>query len=202
MWLVDPCGANQSPSSARVAYWAVRVSQRRAMMLDPATSREIRDALAKVNALKTVSPSKPRLSRTDVETMTAALNGSLRGRRDAALVWLIWEGRMNRSQVVSLRWRHVVFDEFSATVKIIGRSTRDVRLVTLHEGEEPLIALLAWCDARRRRDDEPVFTSIPWNGRRVSSVPLSTNDVSRIVRRRSLEAGLGPANARSLIRLC
>ncbi len=171
-------------------------------MLDPATNREIREALAQVNSLRTIPRTMTRLSRSDVELMTEPLGDSLRARRDATLIWLVWECRMNRNQAVSLRWRHVAFDGYNATVKIIGRSTRDVRIVTLHEGEEPLEALLEWRQVRRRRDDEPVFTSIPWNDRRVSSVPLSTNDVSRIVRRRSLEAGLGPANARSLIRLC
>jgi hypothetical protein len=60
--------------------------------------------------------------------------------------------------------------------------------------------LKAWYGLRRRRGNELVIVSIPWSGRRVSSTPLSTSDVSRIVAKRALEAGLGKANGMALVR--
>jgi integrase len=140
-------------------------------------------------------------TRDEIEHLTASIDEtSLRGVRDRALIWLGYEGDLRPSRLTALRWRHVAFGEFDATVKVIGRSTTATKTITLYEDEEPIAAMKAWYELRRQRGDEPVFTSIPWSDRRVSSTPLSTSDVSRIVAKRALEAGLGEANAMALIR--
>jgi site-specific recombinase XerC len=142
-----------------------------------------------------------RFSREEIEQIVAAIPvDSPRGLRDRALLWLVHECSLRAGQSTALRWRHVAFAEFEATVKVLGSSPKDTRTVTLYESEEPLAALVAWRDVRNRRTNEPVFVSIPWNDRRVSSTPLSTSDVSRIVSRRALDVGLGPANASALVR--
>ncbi len=124
----------------------------------------------------------------------------MRGARDKALIWLGYEGGLRPSRLTILRWRHIEFGEYDATVKILGRSPKFSKTVTLHEDEEPLAAMKSWHELRRRRENEPMFTSIPWSDKRVSSTALSTGDVGRIVAKRALEAGLGQANAMALIR--
>ncbi|MHB1252506.1 MAG: tyrosine-type recombinase/integrase [Acidimicrobiales bacterium] len=203
-WLVDPYGGNLGASSASLAFWAVRSTLLRSGWRDPAHDPAVTAALAEIRLDSELS--KPRrlvrrFARDEIEQITALIPlDSLRGLRDRALLWLGHEGSLRAGELTALRWRHVTFGEFEATVKVLGKSAKNTRLVTLYEQEEPLAALIAWRDVRSRRANEPVFVSIPWNDRRVSSTPLLTSDVSRIVVRRAAEAGLGPANASTLVR--
>lgn len=203
-WLVDPYGGALSAASAYLAYWAVRSSLLKAGWRDPARDPGVLSALAEIRFDDDLS--KPRrqqrhFTREEIEHLTASIDEtSPRGVRDKALIWLGYEGGLRPSRLVILRWRHVEFGEFDAIVKILGRSPKFTKSVTLYEDEEPLAALRAWHELRRRREDEPIFTSIPWSDKRISSTALSTSDVSRIVAKRALEAGLGPANGMALIR--
>ena len=203
-WLVDPYGGNLGASSASLAFWAVRSTLLRSGWRDPAHDPAVVTALAEIRLDSELS--KPRrlvrrFARDEIEQITALIPlDSLRGLRDRALLWLGHEGSLRAGELTALRWRHVTFGEFEATVKVLGKSAKNTRLVTLYEQEEPLAALIAWRDVRSRRANAPVFVSIPWNDRRVSSTPLSTSDVSRIVVRRAAEAGLGPANASTIVR--
>jgi integrase len=203
-WLVDPYGGNLGASSANLAYWAVRSTLLRSGWRDPARDPAVTAALAEIRLDRELAEPRRltrRFSREDVERIVALIPvDSPRGLRDQALLWLGHEGSLRAGQSTALRWRHVAFTEFNATVKILGNSPKDTRTVTLYESEEPLAALVAWRDVRRRRPEEPVFVSIPWSDRRVSSTPLSTSDVSRIVAKRALDAGLGKANASALVR--
>jgi len=203
-WLVDPYGGNLGTASANLAYWAVRSTLLRSGWRDPARDPAVRDALAEIRLDDDLAEPRRltrRFARDEIERIVAAIPlVSPRGLRDRALLWLGHEGSLRAGQLTALTWRHVAFDEFEASVKILGRSTKDTRIVTLYESEEPLAALVAWHNVRNRRTSEPVFVSIPWNDRRVSSMPLSTSDVSRIVTKRAQEAGLGRANASALVR--
>jgi integrase len=201
-WLVDPYGANLGAASASLAYWAVRSTLLHSGWRDPARDPAVREALTQIREDGQLAEPRRltrRFVREEVEMICAAIPvDSPRGLRDRALLWLGHEGSLRAGQLIALRWRHVAFAELEATVKVLGRSSKDTRIVTLYEQEEPLDALVAWRDVRHRRDDEPVFTSIPWNDRRVSSTPLSSSDVSRIVAKRTVAAGLGRANASAL----
>jgi integrase len=150
------------------------------------------------------SRSRGDLSGTSLEkrSSTSPLRSTTRprGARDQALIWLGYEGALRPSRLTILRWRHVEFGEFDATIKILSRPPKASSTITLYEDEEPLAAIRAWRKLRRRRPEEPVFTSIPWSDKRVSSTALSSGDVGRIVAKRSLEAGLGQANAMTLSR--
>lgn len=204
LWLVDPYGGDLSVASANLAYWAVRSELLKSGWRDPARDPAVLTVLAEIrqsDELKKPRRLHRRFTREEVEHLTASIDDSSpRGIRDCALIRLGHEGGLRPSQITSLRWRHVVFGEFDATVKMIGRSTRTTKTVTLYEDEEPLHVLKAWCEIRRRRSDEPVFVSIPWSENRVSSTPLSTSDISRIVAKRALDAGLGRANGMALNR--
>lgn len=203
-WLVDPYGGALSAASANLAYWAIRSSLLKAGWRDPARDPAVLGALAEIRLDDDLK--KPRrlhrhFTREEIEHLTASIDeSSPRGVRDRALFWLSHEGGLRPSRLVILRWRHVEFSEFDATIKILSRSPKATKTVTLFEDEEPLAALWTWHQLRRRRDDEPVFVSIPWSDKRVSSTPLSTGDVGRIVAKRALDAGLGKANAMALIR--
>jgi integrase len=204
LWLVDPYGGALSAASAYQAYWAIRSSFLKTGWRDPARDPAVLAALAEIRRNENLK--KPRqlqrhFTREEIQHLTASIDdSSVRGVRDQALIWLGYEGALRPSRLTILRWRHVEFGEFDATIKILGRSPKFTKTVTLYEQEEPLSALKDWYGLRRRRGDEPVFVSIPWSDRRVSSTPLSTSDVSRIVAKRSLEAGLGQANAMTLIK--
>jgi integrase len=203
-WLVDPYGANLGASSAMVAYWAIRSTHLRASWRDPAFDPTVARTLSEIRSDSNLS--KPRrlarrFSHEEVEAITSSIStDSPRGLRDAALLWLGYEGALRANRLTALHWRHVKFAEYGAQIKILGRSAKNNRVVTLYEQEEPLAALKAWYGVRRRRGDEPVFVSIPWSNNRVSSNQLSTSDVSRIVARRTGDAGLGQANASALVR--
>ena len=203
-WLVDPYGGNLGASSANLAYWAVRSTLIRSGWRDPARDPAVTAALAEIRHDADLSEPKRstrRFAREEIEQIVAAIPlDSPRGLRDRALLWLVHEGSLRAGQSTALRWRHVAFAEFEATVRVLGNSPKDTRTVTLYESEEPLAALIAWRDVRNRRKNEPVFVSIPWNDLRVSSTPLSTSDVSRIVSKRASDAGLGQANASALVR--
>jgi integrase len=203
-WLVDPFGGNLGGSSANLAYWAVRSTLLRSGWRDPARDPAVREALALIRQNDQLAEPRRltrRFVREEVEMICTAIPvDSPRGLRDRALLWLGHEGSMRAGELTALTWRNVTFDEFEAKVKVRGHSSRAVRIVTIYEQEEPLAALVAWHDVRRRRNTEPVFVSIPWNDRRVSSTPLSTSDVSRIVSRRAIDVGLGRANASALVR--
>ena len=203
-WLVDPYGGNLGASSANLAYWAVRSTLLRSGWRDPAHDPAVTAALAEIRLNDELAEPRRlarRFTREEIELIVATIPlDSPRGVRDRALLWLGHEGSLRAGELTALRWRHVSFTEFEATVKILGNSPKDTRIVTLYESEEPLAALVSWRDARRRRDNEPVFSSIPWNDRRISSNPLSTSDVTRIVARRTLDVGLGSANASALVR--
>ena len=117
------------------------------------------------------------------------------------MIWMGYEGALRPSRLTILR----VGDTSSLVSSMpASRSSpvlqRASRSITLYEDEEPLAAIRAWHELRRRRPEEPVFTSIPWSDKRVSSTARSTGDIGRIVAKRSLEAGLGQANAMALIR--
>ena len=203
-WLVDPYGGNLGASSANLAYWAVRSTLLRSGWRDPARDPAVAAARAEIRLDN--EQAEPRrlarhFAREEIERIVAAIPADTpRGLRDRALLWLGHEGSLRAGQLIALRWRHVTFDDYDAHVTILGRSTKDARVVTLHEQEDPLEALKSWHDVRRRRINEPVFASIPWNDRRVSSNPLSSCDVSRIVAKRASETGLGRANASALAR--
>lgn len=203
-WLVDPYGGNLSSSSANLAYWAVRSSLLHSGWRDPARDPAVVTALSEIRLDEDLSKprrSTRRFTREEIEHLTSAIeNDSPRDLRDRALIWLGYAGSLRAGRLTALRWRHVTFGEFDATVKILGRSAKNNRVVTLYEQEEPLAALEAWYGVRRRRGDEPVFVSIPWSNNRVSSNQLSASDVSRIVARRTSDAGLGQANASALVR--
>ncbi len=205
-WLVDPYGGNLGASSANLAYWAVRSTLLRSGWRDPARDPAVAAARAEIrldNELAEPRRLARHFAREEIERIVAAIPADTpRGLRDRALLWLGHEGSLRAGQLIALRWRHVTFDDYDAHVTILGRSTKDTRVVTLHEQEDPLEALKLWHDVRRRRINEPVFTSIPWNDRRVSSNPLSSCDVSRIVAKRASETGLGRANASALARKC
>ncbi len=204
LWLVDPYGGALSAASANLAYWAVRSELLKAGWRDPARDPAVLAALAEIRLDDDLK--KPRrlhrhFTREEIAHLTASIDdASPRGVRDRAIVWLGYEGSLRPSRLVILRWRHVGFGEFDASIKILARSPKATKTVTLYEDEEPLAAMKAWHELRRRRDDEPVFTSIPWTDKRISSTALSTGDVGRIVAKRALEAGLGQANAMALIR--
>jgi integrase len=201
-WLVDPYGGKLGASSANLAYWAVRSTLIHSGWRDPARDPAVTVALTLIRHDDELAGRRRRarrFTREEIEQIVAAIPvDSPRGLRDRALLWLGHEGSMRAGELTTLTWRHVAFMEFEATVKVLGNSPRDTHTVTLYEQEEPLAALVAWHDVRRRRDAEPVFVSIPWNDRRVSSTPLSTSDVSRIVAKRALDVGLGRANASAL----
>jgi integrase len=203
-WLVDPYGGNLGASSANLAYWGVRSTLLRSGWRDPARDPAVMTALAEIRHDAYLSEPKRltrRFAREEIEQIVAAIPvDSPRGLRDRALLWLGHEGSMRAGELTALMWRNVTFDEFEAKVKVRGHSPKGTRIVTLYESEEPLATLVVWRNIRRRRDAEPVFVSIPWNDRRVSSTPLSTSDVSRIVSRRALDVGLGRANASALVR--
>jgi integrase len=203
-WLVDPYGGNLGASSANLAYWAVRSTLLHSGWRDPARDPAVTAALTLIrhdDELASRRRRARRFTREEIEQIVAAIPvDSPRGLRDRALLWLGHEGSMRAGELTTLRWRHVAFAEFEATVRVLGNSPKDTRIITLYESEEPLAALVAWREVRRRRPAEPVFVSIPWNDLRVSSTPLSTSDVTRIVMRRSLDVGLGRANASSLMR--
>lgn len=204
LWLVDPFGGALSAASANLAYWAVRSELLKAGWRDPAHDPTVLSALAEIRLdddLKKPRRLQRHFTREEVEHLTASIDdASLRGIRDRALIWLGYEGELRPSRLTVLRWRHVTFGEFDASVKLVGRSTTSTKTLTLYEDEGPLAAMTAWYELRRRRGEEPVFVSIPWSDRRVSSTPLSTSDVSRIVAKRALEAGLGKANGMALVR--
>lgn len=204
LWLVDPYGGALSAASAYQAYGAVRSELLKAGWRDPARDPTVLSALAEIRLdddLKKPRRLQRQFTREEIEHLTASIDdSSLRGIRDRAMFWLGYEGGLRPSRLVILRWRHVEFGEFDATIKILGRSPKFTKAVTLYEDEEPLVAMKSWHAVRRRRDDEPVFASIPWSDKRVSSTALTTSDVGRIVAKRSLEAGLGQANAMTLIR--
>jgi integrase len=204
LWLVDPYGGALSAASAYQAYWAVRSSLSKAGWRDPASDPVVLAALAEIRLdddLKKPRRSLRHFTREEIEHLTASIDdGSLRGIRDRAMIWLGYEGGLHPSRLVILRWRHIEFSEFDATVKILGRSPKFTETVAFYEDEEPLTAVKAWHEVRRRHDDEPVFSSIPWTDKRVSSIALTTGDVGRIVAKRALEAGLGKANGMALVR--
>ena len=204
LWLVDQYGGALSAASANLAYWAVRSELLKAGWRDPARDPTVLAALAEIRLdddLKKPRRLQRHFTRDEIEHLTASIDdNSHRGVRDKSLIWLGYEGGLRPSRLVILQWRHIEFGEFDATVKILGRSPKFSKTVTLHEDEEPLAAMRSWHELRRRRDDEPVFTSIPWTDKRISSTALSTGDVGRIVAKRALEAGLGHANGMSLIR--
>jgi integrase len=204
LWLVDPYGGVLSAASANLAYWAVRSSLLKAGWRDPASDPAVLASLAEIRLdddLKKPRRPQRHFTREEIEHFTASIDdASLRGIRDRAMVWLGYEGDLRPSRLTALRWRHVTFGEFDATVKLVGRSSTSTKAITLYEDEEPIAAMKAWYDLRRRRGDEPVFVSIPWSDRRVSSTPLSTSDVARIVAKRALESGLGKANGMALVR--
>lgn len=204
LWLVDPYGGALSAASASLAHWAVRSQLLKSGWRDPARDPAVRAALKVVRRNPELSEPRRltrRFTREEIERITSTIEGeSLRGLRDSAMLWLGYEGSLRAGELTELRWRHVEFQEFDVTIKIVGRTKRTSRVVTLYESEEPLVTLLEWHEVRPRRLNEPVFTSIPWSENRVSSAPLSTSDVSRIVAKRSLEAGLWSANASALVR--
>ncbi len=204
VWLVDPYGGALSAASANLAYWAVRSELLKAGWRDPARDPTVLSALAEIRLdddLKKPRRLQRHFTREEVEHLTASIDDdSLRGVRDRALIWLGYEGDLRPSRLTLLRWRHIEFGEFDAAVKILGRSPKFTKSVTLYEDEEPLAAMKAWYGVRRRRDDEPVFASIPWTDKRVSNIALTTGDVGRIVMKRAFEAGLGKANGMSLAR--
>jgi integrase len=204
-WLVDPDvdGGGHSAASAYQAYWAVRSGLLASSWRDPARDPTVRSALAEIRALEaaTKSTGARRLTREEIESITAVINiDGPRGLRDRALIWLGHEGSLRPGQLVALRWRHVERGLHDTEIRIIGRNTRNQRLVTLYEGEEPLAAFAAWRGVRRRGANEPVFSSIPWNDARVSTKPLSTSDVSRVVQRRAEVVGLSGVSASSIRR--
>jgi len=195
LWLVDPYGGALSAASAYQAYWAIRSSFLKSGWRDPARDPAVLAALAEIRRNEDLK--KPRqlqrhFTREEIQHLTASIDdSSVRGARDRALIWLGHEGALRPSRLTILRWRHV---------EILSRPPKASRAITLYEDEEPLAALRAWHELRLRRPEEPVFTSIPWSDKRVSSTALSTGDIGRIVAKRSLEAGLGQANAMTLIR--
>lgn len=205
-WIIDPLGGGLSIASANLAYWAVRSARKHAGWHDAERDPVTRSALAFLRGIQSgdelprSNRAPRRFTRDELVLLTEAIEpGSLRGLRDRALLWLGYEGSLKSGELTSLKWRDIHFDEFDASVRVRLHS-RKVHVVTLYEQEEPLEALLAWRTARRRRDNEQVFSSIPWNDRRISSNPLSTSDVTRIVARRALEARLGKATASTLLR--
>lgn len=141
-------------------------------------------------------------TRKEIERLTAWIDdSSLRGVRDRAMIWLGYEGNLRPSRLVLLLWRHVEFSEFDATIKILGRSAKFTKVLTLDEHSETLAAMRSWYEVRPRRSDEPVFASVHRSDKRVSSTALRTGEVGRIVTKRALEAGLGEANGKALIRV-
>jgi integrase len=140
-------------------------------------------------------------TREEIERLTSSIDdSSLKGVRDRAMIWLGYEGDLRPSRLVLLRWRHVEFGEFDATINILGRSPKFAKTFSLCENGDALAAMKAWHEVRRRRSDEPVFVSIPRSDKRVSNIALTTGDVGRIVTLRTLDAGLGDANGKSLAR--
>jgi integrase len=204
LWLVDPYGGALSAASAYQAYWAVRSSLLKAGWRDPANDPAVLASLAEIRLdddLKKPRRLQRHFTREEIEHLTASIDdSSVRGARDKALIWLGYEGALKPSRLTILRWRHVEFGEFDVTIKILFRPPKASKTITLYEDEEPIAAMRAWHELRRRRPDEPVFTSIPWSDKRVSSTALSAGDVGRIVAKRALDAGLGNANAMTLIR--
>lgn len=154
------------------------------------------------NFMSTPVPERPQphFTRKEIELLTASIdNSSLRGVRDRAMIWLGYEGNLRPGRLVLLLWRHVEFSEFDATIKILGRSAKFTKVLTLDEHSETLAAMRTWYEVRPRRSDEPVFASVPRSDKRVSSTALRTGEVGRIVTKRALGAGLGEANGKDLI---
>jgi integrase/recombinase XerC len=111
---------------------------------------------------------------------------TLIGKRDYALLRLLWGNALRRNEVSQVNIGD--FDPDSKTLRILGKG-RGTQTETIDLGEATAEALVSWLDASRgtRPDDAPLFTSLDFanNGHR-----LTGDGLRKIIVRLCSKAGI------------
>jgi len=123
--------------------------------------------------------------------------GSLRGRRDAALISLGFAAGLRRNEIAGLRVDDLTWTTDQLVVRVGGRkipvsAERDL------VGGRAARAVKDWIDAGGLATGDALFPPIAWADRSVVrrgvpplATPIPGQDVQRILRRRADAAGLG-----------
>jgi len=132
---------------------------------------------------------------------------SLRGKRDRALILVGFAAALRRSEIVGLRVNDLAWRS-QGIVMTIRRSKGDQegvgQIVGIARGQhretDPMAAVRLWLTGAELSAGDPLFCPVAWSDRRAIIRPLSGADVSRILRGRAADAGLGdlPISGHSL----
>lgn len=122
---------------------------------------------------------------------------SLRGKRDAALLLLGFAGAFRRSELADLMVRDLVFKADGMIVSL-RRSKGDQEgkgvVVGIVRGQmkesDPLFAVRDWIAASGVKEGAALFQRIAWSDRRVTGHALTGQTVNRVLKERSVAAGL------------
>ena len=111
---------------------------------------------------------------------------TLKGKRDYALLRLLWGNALRRNEVSQLNIGD--FDRDSKTLRILGKG-RGTQTETIDLGDATVEAIADWLDGNsgNRPDDSPLFTSLDFAN---SGHRLTGDGIRKIVVRLCTKAGI------------
>lgn len=173
-----------APASANKCLAALRGVLRQAMLTDQMSASEFAKCCA-VKAVRGSATSAGRsISTRDITALlTSCDSESAMGRRDAAMIALLYGCGLRRSEVVAIDIGD--YDCSARSLKVLGKGQKS-RTAFLNTGA--VAALESWLDARGR-ELGPLFTRVTQDGR-VTGTRLSSQAVYRLAGRTSKRANV------------
>ena len=215
LYLAELVRRGRSVSTVSTALASIGSKHAQAGLPDPTTDRAIRDIVKGARRTIGVAPRHQAhpLSVDELRRILAAIDrdGSLRGKRDSALLLLAFGAALRRSELAALNVGDLSFAGGKGVVVTVRRAKADQEgkgaLVAVQRGQDPatdvVAALRTWMAAATiaTTPDAPLFQPIAWSDRRVAlrrgagGVPamahLTGEAVSSIMAARADAAGLG-----------
>lgn len=176
---------------------AISKRHRQERLGDPTADDYVRDVWRGIvkSLAKACEPTMAALAGA-VQAIVESLKGetSLWDVRDRALVLVLWEGALTRTELRSVTFENIDFNDNGARIKVYA--SRDLlknRIVTIEFGPKgrcAVRALRAWID-RAGITSGPIFRRITKHGK-ICDTPLHEEAIAHILELRSITAGEAP----------
>jgi integrase len=182
-WLAEHC----SPAAANRHLAALRGVLREAWRLGLMNGEDLARAVDLASVPGTSLPAGRYVEDGEVQRLVGAclVDNSPGGRRDAAVLAVLFVGGLRRAEAVALDVEN--YDATTGHLTVTGKGRRQRRTALPAGGRR---AIAAWLEVRGFDEDGPLFCPVDKAGR-VSIRRLTTQAVYALVDRRARKAGVG-----------
>jgi len=199
-WIAELAAAGRAVGAIRSDVAAISAAHRDVGLPDPTRDPLVIAARRAAHRQVGTAPRRPiyALSYDQVEKIVDHIPlGSLRGRRDKALILLGFAAGLRRNEIAGLRVADLTWTADQLVVQVGGRKVT-VSGDNDKAGGLALVTVRDWIDAGGLGRGDALFPPIAWADRSIvrrGAPPVATSipgvDVQRILRRRAEAAGLG-----------